>query len=117
MVEMKGTEKQVAWANDIRERVVKLQNWMVENVTDLKVSKKYPESKETVFNKINEVLQNDQAKFWIENFGDVRSTDNLADVFAYLNGLHKVIETENSGERFVMSQLDRKAPRAWAVQN
>ena len=70
MVEMKGTEKQVAWANDIRERVVKLQNWMVENVTDLKVSKKYPESKETVFNKIN------------ENFGDVRSTDNLTDVFA-----------------------------------
>lgn len=113
MEEMKGTEKQVKWANDIRERVITLQDWVMENTKDVKTSKKRPEAKEIVINEMNEVLNNNDAKFWIDNFQNIRGTNDIGYLYDYTRGMSNVIELNHYSQRNVFVDIVEKASFKW----
>lgn len=68
MVELKGTEKQVAWAKAIREWVKKICDEALENGH---IVKGFNDDRKAAFAAAIDILmEKDQAKFWIESFGD-----------------------------------------------
>ena len=81
MVELKGTEKQIKWAEDIRKKFLSVANNLL-NLTktdDYKtwLNKRYDVTEETDLIELLENLKkNDSSKFWIENryaFEDIQS--------------------------------------------
>ena len=78
MVELKGTEKQVKWAEDIRNRIIKVNEIFekaIEGVDMDKMSKStwlddnmYVIAQESLKN----ILVQEEAKFFIENFRDLK---------------------------------------------
>lgn len=109
MSEMKGTEKQVAWANDIKKRVTEIHNWVMENATDVKVREKRPKAKEIAIEKMNNVLENDDAKFWIDNFKLVENTDKLPSVSAYFKGMQEQLKDSHFSQRNILRNIAKNA--------
>lgn len=78
MVELKGTEKQVKWAEDIRNRIIKVNEIFekaIEGVDMYKMAKStwlddnmYVIAQESLKN----ILVQEEAKFFIENFRDLK---------------------------------------------
>ena len=78
MVELKGTEKQVKWAKDIRNRIIKV-NEIFEKAIDGVDMDKMAKSTWLVDNmyviaqaSLKNILVQEEAKFFIENFRDLK---------------------------------------------
>lgn len=79
--ELKGTEKQIKWAESIRKEFLNLTDKLLDltKTEDYKtwLNKRYDTTEETEFMELLDNLkQNDTSKFWIENrytFEDVQS--------------------------------------------
>ena len=108
VVELKGTEKQVKWANDIRSQVIEtieiVRKKQVERVSILsdKVKKDgtviTAKDRVAKMNKrfdtlLSDIKGNDSSIFFIDNFSDITSktcTPDLSKKFAVNSGLEKI---------------------------
>ena len=84
MVESKGTEKQVKWANDIREEL----NNTIDVIKDAIISRKSSKNSEAVekIEAIRSNLNNNlEAKFFIENFKSITKGDVFDKLFVLYN--------------------------------
>lgn len=80
MVELKGSEKQVKWANDIRNRMIEINNIFEEATKDTDMTNLNEETLEgMVLQRIDKtrkalknILNNEDAKFFIDNFRNIR---------------------------------------------
>lgn len=80
MVELKGSEKQVKWANDIRNRMIEINNIFEEATKDTDMTNLNEETLEgMVLQRIDKtrkalknILSNEDAKFFIDNFRNIR---------------------------------------------
>lgn len=71
MRELKGTEKQVKWAEDIRKEVIEMNDYLLENVDALEEEKRINKAKE-VYTTSKEYLENvAEATLFIENFKEI----------------------------------------------
>lgn len=78
MVELKGTEKQIAWATELR-RVV------VEHIEKgIEFSTKLNEKNLSTIEVIREEMKNNNSTYWIDNFKGTKE-ENLKPLFEYLN--------------------------------
>lgn len=74
-VQLKGTEKQIKWAENIREDVLEIYNIAKEHFLKclkekMETNAKYRENREKEFALYeSKILNNDNAKFFIDNFG------------------------------------------------
>ena len=84
MVELKGTEKQVKWANDIREEL----NNTIDVIKDAIISRKSSKNSEAVekIEAIRSNLNNNlEAKFFIENFKGITKGNVFDKLFVLYN--------------------------------
>lgn len=84
MVELKGTETQVKWANDIREEL----NNTIDVIKDAIISRKSSKNSEAVekIEAIRSNLNNNlEAKFFIENFKSITKGDVFDKLFVLYN--------------------------------
>lgn len=80
MVELKGSEKQVKWATDIRNRMIEINNIFEEATKDTDMTNLNEETLEgMVLQRIDKtrkalknILNNEDAKFFIDNFRNIR---------------------------------------------
>lgn len=80
MVELKGSEKQVKWANDIRNRMIEINNIFEEATKDTDMTNLNEETLEgMVLQRIDKtrkalknILNSEDAKFFIDNFRNIR---------------------------------------------
>ncbi|WP_053293651.1 hypothetical protein [Clostridium botulinum] len=71
MQELKGTEKQIKWAEDIRKAVMDMNNYLLENVSILEEEKRINKAKE-VYTTSKEYLENvSDSKVFIETFKEI----------------------------------------------
>lgn len=112
---MKGTEKQVAWANEIRERVIAWNNWTVDNVLNI-MPDRYQPFVPGFVEQMKEIENNNEAKFWIDNFKNVKSNNELNDLFAYGNGVDEATE-KTKAKKFVFPRMSRNLNDIWMQQN
>lgn len=95
-VKLIGSEKQVKWANDIREDVTK----MIRTVLDYySVNGRNIDKQRDRFNKVVElieekVLNNEKADFFISNFAYTRDWDSIGMIFKNLEWMTGVKEDE-----------------------
>lgn len=70
MVELKGTEKQIKWADDIRDEVASLIQHMKEEVKNFseRDGKDYTEKYTERMRNVEKILDEESAKFFIDNF-------------------------------------------------
>jgi hypothetical protein len=78
MVELKGTEKQIKWAEDIRNRIIKV-NEIFEKATegiDMDKMKRSTWIDDNMYviaqTSLKNILVQEEAKFFIENFRDLK---------------------------------------------
>jgi hypothetical protein len=79
MLELKGTEKQVKWANDIRNELIKCFEIIEETNKTEEVIKEIWDSEENFNMKIEnakKILENEKADFYIDNFKHILNKDN-----------------------------------------
>jgi trehalose-6-phosphate synthase len=79
MVELKGSEKQIKWAEDLRKVVV---NWVNKGIE--KAMPKFSEKNLKKLEEIKSDMNKEDASWWIETFKGVKE-DNLSVLFDYLN--------------------------------
>lgn len=97
MKDLKGTEKQIQWAEDLRSFVTSEIKFGVENMD--------PKWRELLAEQIAELdgsLQSDSAKWWIDTFKGV-GPDSINILFDYVNA--------NAGRRaggMIVSQINKK---------
>ena len=97
MVELKGTEKQVKWANDIRETVVGYLNKALEMQLEKSDSKgdrkgktveEWRETFKARFERdLSLVINNDSAEFYIKNFKHIEKENDSFSVARALNDM------------------------------
>jgi len=75
LVDLKGSEKQVAWANDIREWTKRLLDEAIEN--GLQVPSAKPEFVDTLRTASKIIMSKESAKWWIEKVGHKVRTREL----------------------------------------
>ena len=74
MQELKGSEKQVKWAEDIRKEVISINNYLLENVSILEEEKRISKAKE-VYTTSKKYLESiEDSKVFIENFKEILTT-------------------------------------------
>jgi hypothetical protein len=113
---MKGTEKQIAWANDIKERVMKYHNWVKDNVVDqVEFLETQLPNVPVVLEQMNAALNNDDAKFWIDNFKNVED-GTLNGLYDYLIGMKNVLEFDHFSKRNVFDKIARNADKVWMAK-
>ncbi|MDU4598149.1 MAG: hypothetical protein E6Y49_09350 [Clostridium sporogenes] len=107
MVELKGSEKQIKWAKDIRQQILSMKDNYEIAKSNLKVLTKEEESQAQAWNKVvkQEELNNIDNKF--EKYLNTNSAKLLIDNFAY-SKLSKNILTmiENKEYKHVVDSLD-----------
>jgi hypothetical protein len=79
MKNLLGTEKQIAWATEIRETTTAWINKGIEKATP-----NFTESNLITLETIKADMNNNSASYWIENFKGIKE-DNLKPLFTYLN--------------------------------
>lgn len=80
MVELKGSEKQIKWAEELRKVVT---NWVNQGIE--KAMPKFSEKNLKTLEELIKVdMDNDSAAYWIETFKGTKE-DNLRPLFDYLN--------------------------------
>lgn len=68
---LKGTEKQVKWAEDIIKEVISINDYLLENVNDLEEEKRINKAKK-IYTTSKEYLENiSEATVFIENFKEI----------------------------------------------
>lgn len=87
LVELKGTEKQVKWAGDIRNRMIRINEIFKEATKDTDMTNVNDETLEGMIlkrieraqNAFRNILNNDESKFFIDNFRNIKDymIDNL----------------------------------------
>lgn len=87
LVELKGTEKQVKWADDIRNRMIRINEIFKETTKDTDMTNVNDETLEGMIlkrieraqNAFRNILNNDESKFFIDNFRNIKDymIDNL----------------------------------------
>ena len=100
MVELKGSEKQVKWANDIREVVLLASRRNLELKQEFYNEKPNSKMRTRVFNEakeLNEKIENEEsAKFFIENFAFIikekEELDRLEKEIEGVNALNKLAD-------------------------
>lgn len=107
MVELKGSEKQIKWAKDIRQQILSMKDNYEIAKSNLRVLSKEEESQAQAWNKVvkQEELNNIDNKF--EKYLNTNSAKLLIDNFAY-SKLSKNILTmiENKEYKHVVDSLD-----------
>ena len=105
MVELKGSEKQVKWANDIREVVLLASRRNLELKQEFYNEKPNSKMRTRVFNEakeLNEKIENEEsAKFFIENFAFIIKEKEE------LERLEKEIEGVNALNKLADSFIER----------
>src|SRR5699024_7878168 len=87
MVEMKGSEKQIKWANDVYPKVIEIVGEVIEGMKEWANKKRgrsmaFP----TYVNYFEEMKKIDNAGFWIEHFGYGKNHNDVMEVFnKYVN--------------------------------
>lgn len=117
---MKGTDKQVKWAEDIKKKVATWNEWTKENILSTLTHKNQARLDKDIAsfeNHMDEIMENDEAAFWINNFKNVRSDHELNDLFAYTRGLETAIGTDSFSKRAIMQMISRKENGAWMKAN
>lgn len=107
MVELKGSEKQIKWAKEIRQQILSMKDNYEISKSNLRVLSKEEESQAQVWNKVvkQEELNNIDNKF--EKYLNTTSAKVLIDNFAY-SKLSKNISAmiENKEYKHVIDSLD-----------
>lgn len=82
MTELQGTEKQIAWANEIRNYVT---NEILTAIGQIEVTK---ETHLAIIEEIKNDMKNSSAKYWIETFGCTKF-EKSRPVFEYLDSKNR----------------------------
>ena len=119
-VELKGTDKQIAWANDIRKEVIRGWEQVKARLIEARVNKSRNEQMKEKYERtikfVDDMLNNENAKFWIDTFSSdikpryIKSEDDRIDQLGFVFITVREIVKKN------MKEYDLSGSLADAIQ-